>query len=255
MKKFSFVVVLFLFSHFLGYSQGFDWELSPRLPFSIPTTYIGVAGSASKNNYSGSITLFENFYNCGKFSQGSGYSNSFGFKGEHWYKPNIALSAAFIFQNSKANFITEGDSFPVQIKNIPKIVKVENELIMDYSFIAIDFGAKHKIASTNFYLGFNLEIGIKLSTKYELYELVKSPPEYHFIDNSQRRKIVEGRLTDLSLLFFIPKATFGYDATVFPGIYASPSISIQLPLFNLTKQENLKLLSFQIGISILRGIR
>ncbi|MGB9771817.1 MAG: hypothetical protein ACPLX7_07555 [Candidatus Kapaibacteriota bacterium] len=236
------------------FTQGFDWEISPRLPFAIPKFYAGISSNASKNYLNGSLTLYENYFSCAKFNIGSGKSNSFGFKAEYWYKPEIAFNASILYQLNKANFVADGDSFPVQIKGIPKIVKVENELSMNYNCVVVDFGAKYRLASTNFYAAFNLELGVKLSSQYDLYEQVKSPPEYHFIDNTQRRKLVDGKLSDLTLLFIIPKISIGYDATIFPGIYASPNVAVQLPLFNLSREGNLRLFSILLSISFMRGI-
>ncbi|ROL55741.1 hypothetical protein D9V84_10840 [Bacteroidetes/Chlorobi group bacterium Naka2016] len=237
------------------FSQGFEWEISPRMPFSIPKLYFGILGSYTRNSLNGSLTLYENYFSCAKFTSGGGNSNSFGLKIEYWKTHNLAFNASFNFQANKGSFVAAGDSFPIQIKGIPKIVKVENELAMDYKYLVADFGAKYRLGSTHLFIGGNLEFGLKLVTEYELFEKVKSPPEYHFIDNTQRRKIVDGRLSDLSIVVVNPKIALGYDATLFPGVYASPSIAVQIPLFNYSRQENLKLFSLQLSISILRGIR
>lgn len=254
MKRVVFILWILLFSNQELLSQGFDWELSPRLPFFIPKFYIGIYGNTSKNFYNGGLTLVENFYSCGKFTNGSGNSASFGIQTEYWYRPNIAFHGSLQFQNSKASFITEGISFPVLIKGQPTNVILENNLSMGYNYVLLNFGAKYRIFSSFLFLAGSLEIGIKTSSNYELYEQIKSPPEYHFIDNTQKRKIFDGKLAGLSLLTLNPKISLGYDATISPGIYASPSISVQIPLFDISNEEKLKLLSLQISVSFLRGM-
>jgi len=235
-------------------AQGFEWELSPRLPFSIPKTYIGFVSCYTKNYLNGSLTLYENYFSCANFSSGAGNSSSFGIKAEHWLEPNLALNGSLFFSLSNGSFVADGDSFPVYIKNIPKMVKIENELSLNYRYLVFDLGAKYRIPSTHFFLGANLELGLKFSTRYDLFEQVKSPPEYHFNDNTQRRKIIDGKLSDLSLVFVNPKVTLGYDAKIFPWVYASPSISVALPIFNFSRDERLKILSIQVCLSLMRGI-
>lgn len=249
----TFCIIFFAFGK--SFPQGFEWELSPRLPFSIPKFYAGIQGAISKNFFNGTLTLYENYFSCAKFTSGTGGTNSFGVKVEFWYKHDFAFNASLNFQTSNGKFVALGDSFPVEIKGIPKVVKVENELAMKYKHFVADIGAKYRIASSHFFLGANLEFGFKFSSSYDLYEQVKSPPEYHFIDNTQRRKLVEGNLSDLSLLFVNPKILVGYDAILFPEIYASPSVAFYIPLFNFSREENLKLFSINFCFAIMRGIR
>lgn len=254
MKRWFLLLIVFLFGFKDLNSQGFDWEFSPRLPFSIPKFYLGINGNSSKNFYNGGLTLIENFYSCGKFTKGSGNANSFGIQAEYWYRPNIAFNGSLQFQTASASFITEGTPFPVLIKGVPTNVVLENNLSMAYSYLLLNFGAKYRILSSFFFIGGNFEFGLKLSSNYNLYEQIKSPPEYHFNDNTQRRRILNGKLATLSLVTFNPKISIGYDATIFPGIYASPSISIQVPVFDISSEETLKLLSLQISVSFLRGL-
>ncbi|MFN3307326.1 MAG: hypothetical protein ACK42Z_09110, partial [Candidatus Kapaibacteriota bacterium] len=70
----------------------------------------------------------------------------------------------------------------------------------------------------------------------------------------QRRKNLNGSFSDYAFFLLTPKITIGYDAIIFPKIYASPSISIYIPLFNLSKTDNLKMLAIQLGFSIMYGM-
>ncbi|MCX7909869.1 MAG: outer membrane beta-barrel protein [Ignavibacteria bacterium] len=254
MKKLYSTLCLIFFPLSLVFPQGFDWEYSPRLPFSIPRVYFGIGGNTAKNYYNGSFSLFENFYTCSKFTSGTGNSFALGLKSEYWFKPNFAFAFTLLYQNSSANFVASGDSFPILLKNIPKMVKVENELSLRYKYLLLDLGAKYHIASTFFFIAAGLEFGVRFSSSFDIHEQVKSPPEFHFADNTQRRKVINGKLSDLALFSVVPKISLGYDAKIFPGLYASPNFSLQLPVFNLSLEENLKLFSLQLSISFLYGI-
>lgn len=110
MKKHFLLVFFFVVHPILIHSQGFDWELSPRLPFSIPRIYFGIATNISKNFYNGSLSLFEDYYKCSVFSTGDGSSNAFGLKAEYWLVPTISLNCSILFLNSRSNFTALGDS-------------------------------------------------------------------------------------------------------------------------------------------------
>ncbi|MFN3306540.1 MAG: hypothetical protein ACK42Z_05060, partial [Candidatus Kapaibacteriota bacterium] len=172
MKK-NFLIAFFIVLHtVLIYSQGFDWELSPRLPFAIPKTYFGITTNFAKNFYNGSLSLFENYYTCSVFSTGDGNSNSVGFKAEYWFHPAIAFNCSILLLKSSSNFSALGDSFRVLIKDIPKVVQVANELFLEHNLLVIDLGAKHRISTSNIHFAGNLEFALKLSSKYNLYEQV-----------------------------------------------------------------------------------
>lgn len=253
MKRISYLALLIFLCPVLIFSQGFEWELSPRLPFSIPKLYLGISTNFSKNFFKGSLSLYEKYYTCAIFSTGNGNSNSFGVRAEYWFEPAVALNLGILFLNSGTNFTALGDSFKILVKDIPKVVKVENELSFKHIYLLIDLGAKYRISSTNIYFAGNLEFGFKLSSSFDLYEQVLSPPEYHFVDNSQRRKILDGDFSKFSTLVISPKFSVGYDAIIYPKIYATPSISIYIPVFNMSSKDNLKMLAIQLGFSILYG--
>jgi hypothetical protein len=248
------LTILFFLYAYNVYSQGFPWELSPRFPFYIPVTYVGLDGYYAKSQFSGNMTLFENFYVCSKFDGGTGNAFALGATIEHWYWHNVALQGFVNFQTNRGQMVAQGDSFPVLIKGIPKIAKVENELSMDFKYLNFGVGVKWLPFRNNLYLRGLLEFGFKVSSVYEIYEQIKSPAEYHFIDNTQRRKVLEGRLSDLSLFKVEPKVCIGYDAPLFAGVYASPAITFDLPIYNFSKDETMRIFSIQFGLSLLFGI-
>jgi len=249
-----FLTILIFLCACKTYSQGFSWELSPRFPFNIPVLYIGVDGYYATSQFSGDLTLFENYYVCSKFNSGNGNSFAFGVTIEHWYRYNVALNGFVNFQENKGKMVAQGDSFPVLVKGIPKIAKVDNELSMDFKFINLGVGIKWLPFRNNLYLRGLIEFGFKISSVYEIFEQIKSPPEYHFIDNTQRRKVLGGRLSDISLFKVAPKVCIGYDAPLFPGVYASPSITFDLPTYNFSKDETLRIFAVQFGLSLFFGI-
>ncbi len=246
--------LLLLLSSNILWCQGFSWELSPRFPFYIPRTYVGVEGFASKNYLSGELTLLENLFVCSKFNGGNGSAYYFGATIEHWYLHNVAFQGYLVYQGSAAKMTSAGDSFPILVKGITKIARVENELSMNYKFINFGVAIKWKPLNSNLFVLGSVEFGFKLQSQFEIFEQVLSPPEFHFIDYTQRRKVWNGRLSDLSFFKIEPKICIGYDAPLFAGIYASPTVTLGLPVFNFSKDETMHVFSVQIGMSLLFGI-
>lgn len=248
------VLLFFVLCSFKSFSQGFDWQISPRLPFQIPQNYLGAVGSFSKIFYKGTLNLTEAFINCTKFETGEGKSYSFGISGEHWYTPHLSFFLEVKYFNADGKMLSLADSFPVLIKQNPAIVKVQNEMYLSYNYLVITFGGKIRLWESNFFVGTTFDLALKTKTSYDVFEQVLSPPEYHFVDFKQRRKLFGGRISDLSFFSFSPKFVFGYDATLGIGLYATPRFAIELPLYNYSKEERLRLLAFSISINILYGI-
>lgn len=249
-------IVFFFFVLFSlkSFSQGFDWQISPRLPFQIPRNYLGVTGSFSKIFYKGALNLTESFVNCTEFRTGKGESYSFGISGEHWYTSFISFVFEVKYFSANGKMFALADSFPVLIKQNPAIVKVQNEMFLSYYYLVMTFGGKIRLFESNFFIGTSFDLAFKTKTNYDVFEQVLSPPEYHYIDYTQRRKLFGGRISDLSFFSFSPKFVFGYDATLGIGLYATPRFAIELPFYNYSKEERLHLLAFSLSINILYGI-
>ncbi len=239
---------------FSVFSQGFDWQPNPRLPFSIPKYYFGLFTTGSIVKFDGNWKLLESGILCSKFTSGSGKTIGFGVSAEYWYLPEIAFNVNFSFSSNRGNLVTLGDSFPVLIKNIPTTVKVQNEMDLQYSSISFSLGAKYRLFNTNFFVASSMEFAVKTANNYEIYEQVVSPPEYHFADLTQRRKLSDGYLSDLNLFVVAPKICFGYDAIVLWKVYASVYIAYEIPIFNYSKDDNLKVQRFTLNFSLLKGI-
>ncbi|MGQ9818461.1 MAG: hypothetical protein ACUVQ1_00835 [Candidatus Kapaibacteriales bacterium] len=248
------VFFCFVFCTYISLSQGFDWQISPRLPFEIPRNYLGITGGYSKTFYNGSLILTESFVNCTKFETGEGRSYSFGFVGENWFTPYLSFGIEVKYSFSRGKMVAMADSFPVLIKLNPAIVKVENEMFLSYNYLVLTFGGKIRLWESKFYIGTILDFDLKVKTNYEVFEQVLSPPEYHFVDFTQRRKLFGGKISDLSFFSLSPKLVFGYDATLGIGLYASPRLAIEFPFFNYSKEDRLRLLAFSFCINILYGI-
>lgn len=250
----NWVIFLIIITALKSYAQGFDWQISARLPFEIPRLFGGVVVNSSKISYKGSLNLTESFIECTKFESGIGSAFSFGFMMEYWQKANYALFFELKFLNAKGEMQALADSFPVLIKQIPRIVKVQNDVNFYYSYILAEFGVKYRLFETNLFAGLSFNFDLKTSSKYDLFEQVLSPPEYHFKDFSQRRKLFNGKISDLSVFAVSPKFSLGYNAVLGIGIYATPQISFEFPLYNYSSQDRLRITTLSIGISILYGI-
>lgn len=248
------VLLMILLFTIKSYSQGFDWQISPRLPFEIPQYYLGATISFSKIHYNGSLLLTESFVNCAKFESGSGRSYSFGFSAEYWFTAFVPFFIELKYLSANGLMKAMADSFPILVKQIPKIVKVQNEMSFSYSYIVLTIGGKLRLLETNFFIGANLDFAVKTHSKYDVFEQVLSPAEYHFVDFSQRRKLFNGLISDLSFFAISPKLTFGYNATLGVGIYATPRISFEFPFINYSTEEKLRLTTFSFGVSFLYGI-
>ncbi|MCX7880078.1 MAG: hypothetical protein N2517_05400 [Ignavibacteria bacterium] len=247
--------LIFFLTSFQIFAQGFPWEFSPRLPFKVPETFLGVSLARTNLTYFGNLTLYEDKVLCSKFHSGNGFAFSFAGNIEHWYLHNLAVNVYLGFQQSNGKFVALGDSFPILVQNIPQVVNLENELNIRYNYLALGFALKYLLFDTRFFVGISNDFGFKTSTKFEIFEQVKSPPEYHFTDKTQRRKLYEGEVPDLSFLVVSTKLDFGYDAVILPNIYASPKVWIELPIFNFSKEGSLRVFSFGFGLTLFYGYR
>ena len=89
MNKKNYILFLFFFVPItFGFAQGFDWQYSPRLPFKFPYLFGGISYNPGYTLNHGNMYLQEleqtKLIDCCNFTNGTGFSNSFGLDIEYW---------------------------------------------------------------------------------------------------------------------------------------------------------------------------
>lgn len=231
------------------FSQGFDWQYSPRLPFETPIFFVGLNGNLTYLMHFGSIDFTES-YKCCTFNRGEGIGSIFGINSEYWQTPTIAFTGSLSYMTSPGNFEADGEPLPVYPSGI---YFYKNEFNSQLSYITLEIDVKWRLFLTHFFVGVGFRTGILVSNKSEFFEKIISPPEGRFNDGTQRRTIANGIISDIQPYFFTPKFNLGYDVNLGLGTYSSISISTGLPIINISKDSKWLSWIFQLNIKLFKG--
>jgi hypothetical protein len=243
-KIFLIVNILIFMNVYTSNSQGFDWQTSGRMPYTIPNLFIGINTGYTYNNHYGEFNLKEDFVECCQFTTGSGAGYNFGLIGEYWYDGYTAFSAGL-------DFSTVGGDFTVQSVLPTK----EGDFITEYGFnstinyLNLEFGAKRRIYDTHITYGFGLRFSAVISSNSNYTEQA--------ISNNvpfEKRTMNNGSIQDLNTLLLSPVLLIGYDASLGTGYYASPNISLAYNLNSVIEDEPWRRLSISLGIRIFRNL-
>ncbi len=228
-------------------SQGFNWQYSSRLPMKYPEFFIGINAGVSFINNNGNIRLDEGeVFDCCKFSSGSGWGNSYGLAAEYWYFPDMALFAHL-------NYTMDGHTFTKQRMGEIRVTDTlfyENELKSSIDYLNLEIGAKKDFPASHFHYGLSMMLGITLSNSNKITEKVLKPVYFPWSE----RIVSQGRISDLTKFYFLPKVRLGYDIDLGLSTYSTISLTAGIPVINITDNAEWKSWQFGLEIVINRGI-
>ncbi len=249
MKKTVYILLFYLLIPMSGFSQGFDWQYSARLPQEVPQFFVGLTAEAGYQSHFGEFPYLENF-KCCEYNSGSGVGANIGIAAEYWKKANMVYGGKVLTSFVPGNFNTLVDG---------QMLSNNRELITEYEFssvityISAEVFIKRRIAETHLFISGNLGFGYLLNKQFEFKEKVFSPANYTFVDGSQVRNL-EGTVGELNKLMLLPGIHIGYDLNLGRGMYASPSISLGYSPVDFTETSEWKRVVYSFGITIYRGI-
>ena len=255
MDKKSYIFFIFFFGQItLGFAQGFDWQYSARLPFKFPYLFGGVSYNSGYSQNHGKIYLQEleqtKMIDCCNFTNGTGFTNSFGLDIEYWQTGLLAFKGRLSYSVQTAKF----SATPVTLPRIGYSVTYQNDLNSVLNYISLELQSKYRLYNSHFSFALGFETGLLVSNSLNATESIISPDYEHFIDGSTQRTIYKGKMSNLSKINIIPKIYIGYDLNLGLSMYASPSFSVGFPLMNITQSAQWRAWHFDINISVYRGL-
>ncbi len=232
------------------FSQGFDWEYSVRLPFSIPKVYMGVQFGAATYLHTGAIQQIERQVVCIDYNNGSGTGYYAGVIGEWWLDGDFSLLGSAAYQKVIANFTQQTTPIPLSENNF---------FISEYSLYAVlptlsvAAAVKSRLFETKAWVFGGLTGNVIISKDVQSSETIISPTGRVFNDGKQKRVFTDD-FTSLRSFTVLPELGIGYDASLGNGIYASPSFIITFPIMNNSSIANWRIWSLKAGVCIFYGL-
>jgi len=163
---FKICIFFLIYSFNQLYSQGFDWQYSSRMPSAFPYLYLGIGAGLNSNMNISSINNIDNCVICGSFTGGTGSSQIFSFSAEYWISGLTALIANINYNQNNLTMESQPYTVPTQTHNMISVYRLESE----FSYLALDLGAKTRLFDTHLFVGGSLSFGLLTNHNFSLYE-------------------------------------------------------------------------------------
>lgn len=247
------LLMVFFLTSLDTFSQGFDWQYSFRLPYSIPEHFIGFTGGYSINTATGNFEFLEDYTPCCNYQSGKGNSLNFGIIYEFWITPISAINISFNYQSTNSLFnqsiqIPRSDG----INDYTAKYRYQMEELRNSIILMINY--KHRILESHWSAFGGIYLFYKTSNEATHTEEIISPENERFIDGTQKRAIKRGMYGEYNFFGLNPNIGINYDLPIFQGYYSSLSTFLQIPFTNVIKNQDWKEWKFQFSISILKSI-
>ena len=252
MRK-SLYILTFILSVSILNAQGFDWQYSVRMPADSPVLFFGLSGEFNHLIHNGSLDLEEANCNCGAYKTGSGEGYTAGIAGEYWTDGLTAFTFSGLYNYSPGKFTVHAE--PLYHDN-GGVLLTKFEFSSKISYLLLEPGIKYRIPGSHLHIGAGLQFGFLLTNSSVHKEIIigdideppfpTNPPSYE--------RIVDGKISELNSVFLQPKIRLGYDLTYGLGMYATPDISVGIPILNLTKSSEWRRWTFSAGVTLYWGM-
>ncbi|GEM_PF-3476115 len=256
MKKYLIILLNFLFICVNAETQGFNWELSPRLPENINYNFLGIIFQQGFSKELGNFGFYENDCNCGSFSDGNGLSNTFGISFEKWILDgNGSLSIAISYNYRKNKFSTK-QNLPIILPNGQEdIITYENIFKNSFDNVAVNFQFKKRIYNSFYFISIGNVFYFSVSNSQKHIEKILSPSYANpFPTNppSYSRVVSEGQINKTNVFNLAPFLSVGKDIDLGGKYYISPYVQISYLLINQIRDEKWKSIQVDAGIRLMR---
>lgn len=249
MKK----IILILFIIPLAiFAQGFDWQYSDRMPFEMPTSFVGAYLQFANGNFSNPIALKEGEEHCCDLANGINSNYGIGASSDFFiedglfdgYGSAISVSLGYSQASQKFNRL---QSVP---KDVNKLLVTMFESETDIQQVNLKIAWKNRIPDYFVYFEIGLWSDYKLSEANSYIEKVVSPSNYDF-GNGETSRSLNGTTDKIKQINFGLFASIGYDLNLGLGKYLSPFIEIYPPLLSNFENEKNALFQYKLGTKIL----
>lgn len=256
MIKQTIYIAVIILSANTAFAQGFDWQLSSRLPVRHSNLFLGLQADYSFSSETGRFDFYEDECNCGSFKDGSGKGFSVGIQGEYWLEDGLtSLKSSLTYSSISPEFSA--------IQSLPVLLPDDSEANIDYkntfssniSYIAFSFGAKRRLFETHFHIGADLSFAVLTGNSETHKEKIIGPswaPPFSTNPASYERLVSEGKVEELKSFDIYSTVSVGYDIDAGIGYYISPKIGFRIPMMSLISKGDWKRSSVIFGLSFSR---
>ncbi|MCZ2132574.1 MAG: hypothetical protein LC116_05175 [Bacteroidetes bacterium] len=248
--RYATVIAVAFASFSAAYGQMFDWQYSVRLPFDVPGTFVG--GGASFLESLHSATNFGEIgedLQCGDYRYGSGAGFSVFASGEHWHSGQAAIGARLEFSRNYGKFTSAAAPVPFKLHGEIYELRREFALAVSLSSISAEVYGKWLVGGTHLHVGVSIAAGITVGKRLEQTESVIAPEEF-----AMAISYGESQADNISALSLRPALRIGYDAELGRGLYATPFISMGVPVFATSGTAGWRIWTFALGAQFNYGI-
>ncbi|MBK6760236.1 MAG: hypothetical protein IPH85_05120 [Ignavibacteria bacterium] len=236
-------------------AQGFDWQTSPRVPYHIPKQYVGLEVGSGYTMHRGSLEYIEQEVGitCCDYEAGRGLPLTVSVVGEQWLSASVSAQAGIGFTLVNASFVTP--SIPVPLSN-GDLLQTEYILEGAMTYVTIHGGIGTRLFGTHLTAGGGVRLHVYAGGSLTQKERVVAPDYYLFTQNprSKEQELGNTFLDFVNRFQIEPYAQIAYDISITKGFYLSPSVSIGMPLFSVTSQDDWRMLNFGARIRLMKGL-
>ncbi|MBC8124784.1 MAG: hypothetical protein H7X70_03540 [Candidatus Kapabacteria bacterium] len=255
MKRIVAIIICMHCCLIVAYTQGFDWQTSPRAPYQIPKRYIGLEVGSGYTQHYGSLEYIEQEVGivCCDYESGNGLPLSISVTGEQWITPTTSVVVGLGV--TRFNALFKAPSTPVVLPN-GDLLQTEYVLEGALTYITVSGGAQTRLFGTHLTVGGGLRVLLYAGGNLHQEERVITPEDFLFTENPRSRVKVLGNsfLDDATGLQIEPYVQVGYNLSIANGFYLSPSISIGIPLFTATGGDSWRMIDFGARIRLMKGL-
>lgn len=234
-------------------AQGFEWVYSYRMPFSVPTFYVGFGSGVGIASHSGSIESVSGSFVCARFPSVTAPVFSFGVTAEYWIYGRTALTFSGLYQSQSAHFSELSERIPLSDGNF---LQTRYELSTNRPTLKVTGGAKTLLFDTHAWIGGSIALEYLLQSSSQLQEKMVSPEGVPFETTPPSFVITYpgNTLDGMRTVVAVPCVNIGYDIELGRGLYASPSIGYSLPLMSQSSAAQWNVSTVWAELKILYGI-
>jgi hypothetical protein len=234
------------------WSQGFDWEYSARMPFEIPTLYVGGIVSADVSFHSGNIKSLERTFTCAEYGSGSGFAGGAGLSAEWWIQPKTAIQFSTMLRSSTVEFATPTMQLPLATG---EFLSERYSLSTNALYLSVVAAAKQRFLLPFAFVSAGVQLDSRVSSSISQKVEALEPTWFRYNDTkSTSKQLSNSEITELRQLTASLLLSVGYDLDVGEGQYMLPALFVTLPMVSASPLTDWYSTTFGLRCSWLLGL-
>lgn len=239
------LILILLFIPVISFSQGFNWQYDPRMPFDYPDLFVNIDINYGRSFHNSDFSFLEKRVVCTDITGGSGNEFSLGFGAEYWHSQKITFTGSLNYMYLSGTF-TSPEVYP------RKEYDLETEYIFDAGlhYAELEAGVKHRLLGTKFFAGGTLGFNIFLSEDNSFREEKIAPVHDPFRD----RNIEDASIGNLTTVVLIPSLYLGYDLNLGKSKYGSVYLKASTAINSMISSESWRATGVSVGVKVNRAV-